>query len=63
MRFGMFDTIRWHDTMTGEDPLNNALEHVEFADRLEDQDIWLDQPHLSRHGTMLEVVSLMGVVT
>ena len=59
----MFDTIRSHDTITGEDPLNNALEHVEFADRLEDQDIWLDQHHFSRHGTMLEVVSLMGAVT
>ena len=50
MRFGMFDVIRWHETMSDRDTLANALEQVEFADKLGIQDIWLGEHHFSRHG-------------
>ena len=35
----MFDTIRWQDTMTGEDTLNNALKLAELTDWMGIKDI------------------------
>ena len=62
MRFGMFDTIRWHEDVSGEDTINNALEQVEFADSLGIQDIWLGEHHFSRHGILSGIFSFMGAV-
>ena len=62
MRFGMFDTIRWHDSMTGEDTLANALEQAEFADKMGIDDIWLGEHHFSRHGILSGIFSFMGAV-
>ena len=62
MRFGMFDTIRWHEDVSGEDTIKNALEQVEFADRLGIQDIWLGEHHFSRHGILSGIFSFMGAV-
>ena len=62
MRFGMFDTIRWHEDVSGEDTITNALEQVEFADRLGIQDIWLGEHHFSRHGILSGIFSFMGAV-
>ena len=62
MRFGMFDTIRWHEDVSGEDTITNALQQVEFADRLGIQDIWLGEHHFSRHGILSGIFSFMGAV-
>ena len=62
MRFGMFDVIRWHESMSGEDTLENTLEQVEYADRLGIQDIWLGEHHFSRHGILSGIFSFMGAV-
>ena len=62
MRFGMFDVIRWHETVSGEDTISNALEQVEFADKLGIQDIWLGEHHFSRHGILSGIFSFMGAV-
>ena len=62
MRFGMFDVIRWHESMSGEDTLANTLEQVEYADRLGIQDIWLGEHHFSRHGILSGIFSYMGAV-
>ena len=62
MRFGMFDVIRWHQDMTDGDTLTNALEHVERADALGIQDIWLGEHHFSRHGILSGIFSYMGAV-
>ena len=62
MRFGMFDVIRWHETMSDQDTLTNALEQVEFADKLGIQDIWLGEHHFSRHGILSGIFSFMGAV-
>ena len=62
MRFGMFDVIRWHESMSGEETLANTLEQVEYADRLGIQDIWLGEHHFSRHGILSGIFSFMGAV-
>ena len=62
MRFGMFDVIRWHETMSDRDTLMDALEQVEFADKLGIQDIWLGEHHFSRHGILSGIFSFMGAV-
>ena len=62
MRFGMFDVIRWHESMSGEETLENTLEQVEYADRLGIQDIWLGEHHFSRHGILSGIFSFMGAV-
>jgi hypothetical protein len=41
MRFGMFDTIRWHHDFTAERTVTDALEQIEFADQQGIQDIWM----------------------
>ena len=62
MRFGMFDTIRWHEDWTAEQTLEATLEQVELADRLGIQDIWLGEHHFSRHGILSGIFSFMGAV-
>ncbi len=62
MRFGMFDTIRWHHEMEGDRVFNEALDQIELADRLGVQDIWLGEHHFSRHGILSGIFSFMGAV-
>ena len=62
MRFGMFDTIRWHQDVSGEQTVINALEQIEFADQQGIQDIWLGEHHFSRHGILSGIFSFMGAV-
>ena len=62
MRFGMFDTIRWHHDVAVDQTLAEALEQIEFADRQGIQDIWLGEHHFSRHGILSGIFSFMGAV-
>ncbi len=62
MRFGMFDTIRWHQDVSAERTFRDALEQIETADGLGIQDIWLGEHHFSRHGILSGIFSFMGTV-
>ena len=62
MRFGMFDTIRWHHDLSAERTLADVLEQIDAADRLGIQDIWLGEHHFSRHGILSGIFSFMGAV-
>ena len=62
MRFGMFDTIRWHHDLTAERTVTDALEQIEFADQQGIQDIWMGEHHFSRHGILAGIFSFMGAV-
>lgn len=62
MKFGMFDTIRWHEDWTADQALNAALEQIEFADYLGIQEIWMGEHHFSRHGVLSGIFSFMGAV-
>ena len=52
MRFGMFDTIRWHEDWTAESTIDATLEQIELADQSGIQDIWLGEHHFS-HSPMI----------
>ena len=62
MRFGMFDTIRWHEDWTAEQPIESTLEQVTLADKLGIQDDSLGEHHFSRHGILSGTFSFMGAV-
>ena len=62
MRFGMFDTVRWHQDLSAERTFSDVLEQIEAADRLGIQDIWLGEHHFSRHGILSGIFSFMGTV-
>lgn len=62
MRFGMFDTIRWHEDWTAESTIDATLEQIELADQSGIQDIWLGEHHFSRHGILSGIFSFMGAV-
>lgn len=62
MKFGMFDTIRWHEDWPAERTLDTALEQIELADKVGIQEIWLGEHHFSRHGILSGIFSFMGAV-
>lgn len=62
MKFGMFDTIRWHKDWTDEKTIKSSLEQIELADNLGIEDIWLGEHHFSRHGILSGIFSYMGAV-
>ncbi len=62
MKFGMFEIVRWHQDLSAEQTLNDALEQIELADKLGLQEIWLGEHHFSRHGILSGIFSFMGTV-
>ena len=62
MKFGMFDTIRWHKDWSDEKTIKTSLEQIELADSLGIEDIWLGEHHFSRHGILSGIFSYMGAV-
>ena len=62
MKFGMFEIVRWHQDLSAEQAINDALEQIEFADKLGIQEIWLGEHHFSRHGILSGIFAFMGTV-
>ena len=62
MKFGIFTIVPWHEDFTPADALNQALEQVEFADKMGIDEVWLGEHRFSRHGLLSGIFSFLGAV-
>ena len=62
MRFGIFYIAQWHETMSQEQTLRDAVEQIELADRLGLSEVWLGEHHFSRHGLLSGIFSFASYV-
>ena len=52
MQFGLFTIVPWHESLTAEQSLRDALEQIELADQLGLDEVWLGEHRFSRHGLL-----------
>ncbi len=62
MKFGLFTIVPWHESISQEQSLNEALEQIELADRLGLDEVWIGEHRFSRHGLVSGVWSFLGQV-
>ena len=62
MRFGLFTIVPWHESVTQEQALREAMEQIELADRLGIDEVWLGEHRFSRHGLLSGIWSFLGQV-
>ena len=62
MKFGLFTIVPWHESLTQERALNEALEQIELADKLGLDEVWLGEHRFSRHGLLSGIWSFLGQV-
>ena len=48
MKFGQFEIIRWHQTMTPEQSIEAVMAKIELGDTLGIDEIWIGEHHFSR---------------
>lgn len=60
MKFGLFTIVPWHESLTQEQALLEALEQIELADQLGFDEIWLGEHRFSRHGLLSGIWSFLG---
>ena len=62
MKFGIFTIVPYHEDFTQQQALNDALEQIEYADRLGIEEVWLGEHRFSRHGLLSGIWSFLGAV-
>jgi len=62
MKFGLFYIVPWHEDVTQQQALNEALEQIELADQLGIDEVWLGEHRFSRHGLLSGIWSFLGAV-
>jgi alkanesulfonate monooxygenase SsuD/methylene tetrahydromethanopterin reductase-like flavin-dependent oxidoreductase (luciferase family) len=62
VKFGLFTIVPWHESLTQERALNEALEQIELADKLGLDEVWLGEHRFSRHGLLSGIWSFLGQV-
>jgi alkanesulfonate monooxygenase SsuD/methylene tetrahydromethanopterin reductase-like flavin-dependent oxidoreductase (luciferase family) len=62
MKFGLFSIVPWHESLSAEQALFDALEQIELADKLGLDEVWLGEHRFSRHGLLSGFFSFAGQV-
>jgi len=62
VKFGLFTIVPWHESLTQEQALREALEQIELADQLGLDEVWLGEHRFSRHGLLSGIWSFLGQV-
>ena len=62
MKFGAFTIVPWHESVSQEQALSEAMEVIEAADQLGLDEVWLGEHHFSRHGLLSGFFSFAGQV-
>jgi alkanesulfonate monooxygenase SsuD/methylene tetrahydromethanopterin reductase-like flavin-dependent oxidoreductase (luciferase family) len=62
MKFGIFTIVPWHESLTADQALRDALEQIELADQLGLDEVWLGEHRFSRHGLLSGFFSFAGNV-
>jgi alkanesulfonate monooxygenase SsuD/methylene tetrahydromethanopterin reductase-like flavin-dependent oxidoreductase (luciferase family) len=62
MKVGLFTIVPWHESLTAEQSLHNALEQIVLADKLGLDEVWLGEHRFSRHGLLSGFFSFAGHV-
>ena len=62
MKFGQFEIIRWHPTMTPAESIAAVMEKIELGDTLGIDEIWIGEHHFTRHGLVSGIFSMLGNV-
>ena len=62
MKFGLFTIVPWHESVTQEQALRDAMEQIELADQLGLDEVWLGEHRFSRHGLLSGIFSFLGQV-
>ena len=62
MKFGIFTIVPWHESVTPEQALKEAMEQIELADQLGIDEVWLGEHRFSRHGLLSGIWSFLGQV-
>ena len=62
MQVGLFTIVPWHESLTAEESLRNALEQIALADQLGLDEVWLGEHRFSRHGLLSGFFSFAGHV-
>ena len=62
MKFGVFTIVPWHESVSQESALNEALEIIEMADELGLDEVWLGEHRFSRHGLLSGFFTFAGAV-
>jgi alkanesulfonate monooxygenase SsuD/methylene tetrahydromethanopterin reductase-like flavin-dependent oxidoreductase (luciferase family) len=62
MQVGLFTIVPWHESLTAEQSLHDALEQIALADRLGLDEVWLGEHRFSRHGLLSGFFSFAGHV-
>ena len=62
MKFGLFTIVPYHESVTQQQALKEALEQIEYADRLGIDEVWLGEHRFSRHGLLSGIWSFLGAV-
>ena len=62
MKFGIFTIVPWHERVSQEQALKEAMEQIELADQLGIDEVWLGEHRFSRHGLLSGIWSFLGHV-
>ena len=62
MKFGAFTIVPWHESVSQEQALSEAMEVIEAADQLGLDEVWLGEHRFSRHGLLSGFFSFAGQV-
>jgi alkanesulfonate monooxygenase SsuD/methylene tetrahydromethanopterin reductase-like flavin-dependent oxidoreductase (luciferase family) len=62
VKFGLFTIVPWHESVSQEQALMEALEQIELADQLGIDEVWLGEHRFSRHGLLSGIWSFLGQV-
>ena len=62
MKFGLFTIVPWHESVTQEQALRDAMEQIELADQLGLDEVWLGEHRFSRHGLLSGIFTFLGQV-
>ena len=59
---GPFTIVPWHESLTAEQSLRDALEQIALADQLGLDEVWLGEHRFSRHGLLSGFFTFAGHV-
>ena len=62
MQVGLFTIVPWHESLTAEQSLRDALEQIALADQLGLDEVWLGEHRFSRHGLLSGFFTFAGHV-
>ena len=62
MKFGLFTIVPWHESVSQEQALREAMEQIELADQLGIDEVWLGEHRFSRRGLLSGIFSFLGQV-